>query len=215
LKERDTSGRGVLLPEPDSPRLRSEGWMPCEELAEVVEALWFASWSMWAAISEVDASELTDRRVPLREVTGIDPAAVEERLRALPSGGDPKAIGPGVEKLLGGVVRSVDAAVTRAAGWVEMVERPPAITTVDQLVARAGVQKRSVQRAFRRYVGVPPKWMIRRFRLHEAIERVGKGEYEGFAQLAAELGYADQAHFSRDFVEATGHTPKAYAVASS
>ena len=37
------------------------------------------------------------------------------------------------------------------------------------------------------------------------------GEGPGWAELAADLGYADQAHFIRDFRRVLGQTPAAYA----
>ena len=69
---------------------------------------------------------------------------------------------------------------------------------------------RSVQRLFREYVGVPPKWVIRRYRLHELVERLHSGQaFEG-AQLALDLGYADQAHLIHDFRHLVGYTPTGY-----
>ncbi len=51
--------------------------------------------------------------------------------------------------------------------------------------------------------------MIRRYRLHEAIERTTDGPPD-WAGLAAELGYADQAHLIRDFTTITGISPGTY-----
>ena len=55
-----------------------------------------------------------------------------------------------------------------------------------------------------------PKWVIRRYRLHEALERVNAGHRVDWAALAAELGYFDQAHFIRDFKALVGRTPAEY-----
>jgi len=58
-----------------------------------------------------------------------------------------------------------------------------------------------------------PKWVMRRARLHEAALRV---EADGpasvdWATLAADLGYADQAHLTRDFTATLGLPPSRYA----
>ena len=75
--------------------------------------------------------------------------------------------------------------------------------------ARAGIGKRSLQRLFNEYVGASPKWVIRRCRLHEALERLHAGVVD-VAGLAAELGYFDQAHLIQDFKTIVGVTPGQY-----
>ena len=70
---------------------------------------------------------------------------------------------------------------------------------------------RSLQRTFNKYVGVSPKWVIRRYRLQEAAEALACGHAESMRDLALRLGYFDQAHFIRDFKAVVGKTPHAYA----
>ena len=52
--------------------------------------------------------------------------------------------------------------------------------------------------------------MIQRYRLHEAAERLASGAVQ-LAELALDLGYADQAHFVHDFKAVVGKPPAAYA----
>lgn len=85
------------------------------------------------------------------------------------------------------------------------------ITRVDQVCTRFGVTARTLQRQFQRYVGVSPKWVLRRYRLHEAAARLAEGTGGTWAEVAADLGYFDQPHFIRDFTRAVGMTPAAYA----
>jgi AraC-like DNA-binding protein len=87
------------------------------------------------------------------------------------------------------------------------------LTRVDQLTERFGVPVRTLQRLFRRYVGVGPKWVLRRYRLHDGADLLARGRTEELAALAVELGYFDQAHFSREFSEEVGMTPLEYAAA--
>ena len=72
---------------------------------------------------------------------------------------------------------------------------------------------RTLQRLFADYVGVSPKWVMRRARLHEAAERADSGEPVDWAALASDLGYADQAHLTRDFTVTIGVPPARYAAA--
>jgi transcriptional regulator GlxA family with amidase domain len=82
-------------------------------------------------------------------------------------------------------------------------------TTAAALAKAAGLSLRALQRLFHDYVGVPPKWVIARFRLQEAAWRLAEGR-DDLAGLAAELGFFDQAHFNRDFTRLLGVAPGEY-----
>ena len=81
--------------------------------------------------------------------------------------------------------------------------------------ARHAMSPRTLQRLFRRYVGVSPKWVLQRYRLHEAAERIAEGRDGDWAATALELGYFDQAHFIRDFKALVGASPAQYAGAAA
>ena len=85
------------------------------------------------------------------------------------------------------------------------------IARVDDVTARFGIAPRTLQRLFARYVGVSPRWVLRRYRLHEAAAALADDQDRPWAEVAAELGYYDQSHFIRDFTAAIGMTPLAYA----
>jgi AraC-like DNA-binding protein len=87
------------------------------------------------------------------------------------------------------------------------------ISRVDDVTERFGLTARTLQRLFQRYVGVSPKWVLRRYRLHEAAAALAREQHRPWAEVAAELGYFDQSHFIRDFTAAIGLTPGAYAQA--
>ncbi len=84
------------------------------------------------------------------------------------------------------------------------------ITKVDDLVDRLHLNKRAVQRLFQQYVGVSPKWVIKRYRLHEVAEQLSRGDMTDWTTLAGDLGYFDQAHFIKDFKALVGKTPAEY-----
>ena len=85
------------------------------------------------------------------------------------------------------------------------------ITRVADVVSRTGIGERRLQRLFAEYVGASPKWVIRRYRLHEAAERLAEDVDVDLAALALDLGYFDQAHFARDFRAIVGRPPASYA----
>jgi AraC-like DNA-binding protein len=94
---------------------------------------------------------------------------------------------------------------------VQAIVSDRSITRVEMLVPRFGMGLRQLQRTFRAYVGVSPKWVIQRYRLIEAAEQVrNQNGSVDFAGLALDLGYADQAHFIRDFKKLVGKSPAEY-----
>ncbi|HEX7150238.1 MAG TPA: helix-turn-helix domain-containing protein [Thermoanaerobaculia bacterium] len=94
---------------------------------------------------------------------------------------------------------------------MDLVLDDPEITRVEHLAARGGAGTRTLQRLFNDYVGVSPKWVINRYRLHEVLERIARGAAVDWAAVALDLGYFDQAHFIRDFKKLVGKTPAQYA----
>jgi AraC-like DNA-binding protein len=103
-----------------------------------------------------------------------------------------------------------DPGVSQAAELVDLVLQDSAITTVAGLARRAGLGQRSLQRLFGDYVGASPKWVIRRYRLHELVEKVQAGGTPVWAQVALDLGYFDQAHLVNDFTALVGYSPTEY-----
>nr|WP_281497362.1 helix-turn-helix domain-containing protein [Ornithinimicrobium sp. F0845] len=63
---------------------------------------------------------------------------------------------------------------------------------------------------FSQYVGASPLWVLRRYRLQDAAALIDAGEGEDLAALAASLGFADQAHFTRAFTAVIGVPPSVY-----
>ena len=103
-----------------------------------------------------------------------------------------------------------DPNVELADRLVGEILRQPQIRTVEDLANHTGFGKRSLQRLFRDYVGIPPKWVIRRYRLHELIDLLEAALQESWSDLALQLGYFDQAHLINDFKAITGYSPAGY-----
>ncbi len=86
---------------------------------------------------------------------------------------------------------------------------------VEQVCADENLSIRQLQRLFSLWVGVSPKWMIQRYRLHEAVEELNAAQTPpDWISLAEKLGYFDQAHFIRDFKRLIGETPAAYSAST-
>jgi AraC-like DNA-binding protein len=106
-----------------------------------------------------------------------------------------------------------DPNIARIGALVTTAANDRNITSVEELASRAKLSKRTLQRLFDQYVGIGPKWVINRYRLHEVVAQLQAGAPVDWSELALALGYFDQAHFIRDFRKLIGCSPSAYASA--
>lgn len=151
-----------------------------------------------------DLSRLRGARVPLIEHwDGVDPL-LHEQVLAEP---DPaRRIALAAELL----AARLPAGPARVAEIARRIEADPAAYTVSRAAAELGLGERALEKAFRAEVGISPKEVIRRFRLQSAAERLAREPTLSCGDLALELGYADQAHFIKDFKSVVGRPPQAY-----
>lgn len=154
-------------------------------------------------------STLTEGSLSLQELFGAADADTLER--EVLAGADEHAMIETATRFLLTHLPPPDANVARVANIVADIADDRSILRVDDLVSRHGLNKRALQRLFDNYVGVSPKWVINRYRLHEAIEQLVAGKPVDWTALALQLGYFDQAHFIRDFRPLVGRTPGEYA----
>jgi AraC-like DNA-binding protein len=96
--------------------------------------------------------------------------------------------------------------VNRLVAWLR---EHPDVVRVGDMARELGTSERSLQRLAEQRLGLGPKWLVQRRRLHDAVEALKAGT-TNLAGVAADLGYTDQAHFTHDFRTVTGMTPGDY-----
>jgi AraC-like DNA-binding protein len=153
-------------------------------------------------------SELTNRTVPLR---AMFPRADEPRLRELADAADGRAVMEALEDLLRQAAPAADRQLDEVERMTDRIATDSTILAVEHAARVFGTTPRSLQRLFRTYVGVGPKWIIRLYRIKEAAARIEEGSVGRWVDLALQLGYADQAHFVNDFRRIVGRSPARYA----
>ena len=152
-------------------------------------------------------ASLTDRAMPLARALGPDVARWGRDILAA----DDLATKVGLATdFLAPCLGPVRARVVRLRDLVERIAADRSLLRLDDVCEASGLDARALQRAFSRYVGVSPKSVLQRYRLLEASEQLCSTTPPSLAALAASLGYADQAHFARDFKLMVGRSPGAF-----
>jgi transcriptional regulator GlxA family with amidase domain len=162
----------------------------------------------FGAFTGADVGAWTDRILPLAAAFGDASDDLVRRVLAEPSDDDRAEV---LDEVLLGRLPGRDPRYEQVLAVVRDLREDSGLTTVDAVARRHGFSERTLQRMFRRYVGVGPKWVLQRYRLHDAVDRIDAGEVEDLAGLAVRLGWFDQAHFTREFTGLVGQSPAAYA----
>jgi AraC-like DNA-binding protein len=149
----------------------------------------------------------TDGIVAVEEIFG---AKAAQLIRYPFASSDPAAAIEMIETFLRSCDPQPDPAASLAARIAERIASDHDITRIEQVAREFKLSTRALQRVFREYVGVSPKWVIQRYRLHELVERIETSAPIDWTALATDLGYADQAHLIRDFKKLVGTSPTGY-----
>ncbi|MEV4127819.1 AraC family transcriptional regulator [Nocardia sp. NPDC049707] len=161
----------------------------------------------FGAFTGLDVGAFRDTSVPLTDVLP-EAAGLADDVLAEPSDIKRRTI---IEDFLIGRTAVADPNYRLLLRIVAAMEQDQELTRVDQVTDRFDIPIRTLQRMFRRYVGAGPKWVLRRYRIQDGADLLARGRIEDLAALATELGYFDQAHFSREFTAEVGMTPLEYA----
>ena len=155
------------------------------------------------AVFGMPARELVDVQAPLDDVIGPRGVELAESLG--------EAEGHEAEYLL--LEEAVAAAIADRAPDPLVLAATRRLgfpgSRVDQLAHALGISERQLRRRFHQAVGYGPKTLDRILRFRRLVSQaqaVTDGEVD-LARLAADLGYADQAHMTRDAVRLTGMPP--------
>ncbi|XXX75811.1 helix-turn-helix domain-containing protein [Sorangium sp. So ce134] len=162
----------------------------------------------WSALS------LLEREADLRGTcTAVGPGlrALSEQVGPLLEQG---ACGAALRRIEGWLLARQGAA-RRPAGPVEAagleLRASHGGARVGALAGRLGLSVRQLERQFKSAAGLSPKALARLIRFSRATERLELDPDASLTALAFELGYADQAHFIREFRAFTGMSPGRYA----
>ncbi|TPV94722.1 MAG: helix-turn-helix transcriptional regulator [Myxococcales bacterium FL481] len=158
-----------------------------------------------AAFFDRPAHALSNRLEPL---PSLFRAATQDAMQAvIDPASDHDGLGA-LARFLSAVRRPPDPATPIAVRAVAAMP-PGEASSVEDWAREQGLSTRQLQRLFRLHVGASPKFLLKRRRLQHVALQIERGQGSNLAELAAELGYADQAHLARDVRAAVGLSPHA------
>jgi AraC-like DNA-binding protein len=122
---------------------------------------------------------ITDRTLALEDLPLFAETALIPRIRAgwvrTPRIRSAAPRGRLVEEVLSTLL-PVDEEGLLVNAVVEHVENDPGVQSVRQITQRFGMTERTLQRLTARRIGLSPKWLVQRRRLHEAAELLRAGD---------------------------------------
>ncbi len=149
-----------------------------------------------------DAARLTGRVEPVDDDLFGAPMHLED---------DVESAAARLDGAIAAHVDEIDPTYPALTTLVERMRDDDRLHRVEQVMQISPWSARTTQRVFRRYVGVPVKWVLCRYRLQQAALEIESDPGVDFADLAVRLGWYDQAHFINDFRSMLGSTPGEYA----
>lgn len=149
-----------------------------------------------------DAGALTGRVVPADVALPGRPWVLED---------DVTAASAALDTVIAEGAPEPDPTYRALSTLVDRIRDDDGLRRVGEVMAVSPWSTRTTQRVFRRYVGVPVKWVLCRYRLQQAAFEIETQPGMDFADLAVRLGWYDQAHFINDFRLMLGCTPGEYA----
>ncbi len=92
---------------------------------------------------------------------------------------------------------------------IDIIGKSNGLITVTNLCREIFVTERQLQRLFKQYTGLSPKYYARIIRFNYLFQLIQEGK-TSWTEITYHSGYFDQSHFIRDFKSFTGVDPSSY-----
>jgi len=156
------------------------------------------------AVFGVPASELSDRHVALEDLWGKAARALGQRLQ------ETSDLEKRLQLLESFLAKRLPRALEIHPAVAHALARFSACADIGRVVRETGYSHRHFIHMFRRNVGQPPRVYTRLLRFQQTLQHgIDKGG-KRWIDIALEAGYADQAHFNREFRDLAGISPGEY-----
>ena len=149
-------------------------------------------------------SELANRNLDLEDVLGAEGRRLVEQLHDAPRPDERFAMLDSY--IVGRFAEARPPSEGIAWAWQRLTEADGDVN-IRALAEALGCSGKHLVAQFRDQIGFPPKTVARMLRFDRVIRTIERGAVVGWADVADDCGYYDQAHFNREFREFAGCTP--------
>jgi len=157
---------------------------------------------------KLPVSELEDNFVAIEEIAGQRAKELEYKLQV--SANNKERLNLLEEFLIKQLREFYTKEHKRINYSIDLINRNKGLITVENLADYACLGTKQFKRRFTDFVGIKPKKFTRIVRFQHAIYSQQIKSVKNPTELAYKCGYYDQAHFTNEFKEFTGYTPKEF-----
>jgi AraC-like DNA-binding protein len=208
----------VILKVVDSPHRPPEFAMGVHDSYTIVDGacapsyleLWLAPLGAYRLLG-LPMDRLSSHTVDLADLVGVEGRDLAGRVREAPTWRDRFALLD--QFLLARLKHGPRPSPEVAWAWERLVATRGA-TPIGALAREVGWSHKHLISRFKQQIGLPPKTAARLVRLDGVWRHLDAPGRRSWSEVAAEAGYADQAHLIRDFRRFTGTTPTGFPVKS-
>jgi len=99
--------------------------------------------------------------------------------------------------------------VSQGEAAVALIIKSKGAISITEVIEQIGISERSLERYFKKYGGLAPKFYSRVIRFSNIFEFIQRDNFS-WADVLYPAGFYDQAHFFKNFKEFTGEEPSKY-----
>lgn len=152
-------------------------------------------------------SEIYDQVVPADALWGPYIAEMRERLYAAPNVQTAFAL---LEQLLLARLCEAPHGLELVQYAIKEIARHHGTLSIRALSEQIGISQNYLGMQFKRMVGLPPKQLVRFYRIAYVLSLIHRTQLINWTTIAHQSGFYDQSHFNKDFLAFTGHNPTDY-----
>jgi len=151
----------------------------------------------------LDMSQYTDQ---IADVGTTEKQLLELRDKIVPLGNEHQS-----KEILDNYFLEISQHITKSPVTIaiDLIFSTNGMASVKELTKAAGIGERQLERLFKRYVGLSPKYYARIIRFNYIFQLI-QSKKTPWAEIVYQSGYYDQSHFIRNFKAFTGEDPTSY-----